>query len=59
MNKQVTFYINDYIFEKFKQKFPNVTSVFLRRCIIKALNDSSWFQEVFFTTSDKFIDKEI
>lgn len=58
MNKQVTFYMSDNIFNKFKQKFPNVTSVFLRRCIIKALNDTAWFQDVFFTTSDKYIDKE-
>lgn len=54
MQKQVTFYMAENVFQLFKQKYPNVTSVFLRRCIIKALESSEFFQDVFFNTKDVY-----
>lgn len=57
MRKQVTFYMDDKDYTLFQKKYPQVASQFLRRCIIQALKDVSFFQKVFFETPD-FLDTE-
>lgn len=47
--KQVTFYMDLDTFNRFKEKYPNVTTFFLTRCIVKALNDVSFFEKIFFS----------
>lgn len=59
MRKQVTFYMDHKDYALFQKKFPQVASQFLRRCIIQALKDTSFFQKVFFETSDSLEDSEI
>lgn len=51
--KQVTFYQDKSDIELFNKKYPNIASVFFRRCVIRALMDTNFFQDVFFNTPDK------
>lgn len=56
--KQVTFYMDEALFEQFKKKYPNIVSVFFRRVVNRALLDSKFFQDIFFDTPDNItVDK--
>lgn len=56
MRKQVTFYMDDKDYSLFQKKYPQVASQFLRRCVIRSIKDSNFFQQVFFETSDSLDD---
>lgn len=53
MRKQVTFYMDSKDYELFQTRYPNISSVFFRRCVYSALQSPEWFQKVFFETSEK------
>lgn len=51
--KQVTFYIDESVYKRFAEKYPNIASVFFRRVVIRSLMSVDFFQDVFFNTPDK------
>lgn len=53
--KQVTFYMDLEDFEKFCSLYPEITPVFLRRCVYRAIENPKWFEEVFWNTSEKVL----
>ena len=48
MKKQVTFWIDENIRKKFSSKYNTSMSKFFRNCIILALQDNKFFQDVYF-----------
>lgn len=48
MKKQVTFWIDENIRKKFSGKYDSSMSKFFRNCIILALQDNKFFQDVYF-----------
>lgn len=54
--RQVTFYMDSELYEKFQKKYPNIASVFFRRCVIASLLSTEFFQKVFFETPDTISD---
>ena len=57
--KQVTFYMDEDIFEQFKKRYPNIISVFFRRVVNRCLIDPKYFQDIFFETPDNIsLDKQ-
>lgn len=53
MKKQVTFYMDSKDYELFCSRYPNVASIFFRRCVYASLADKNLFQKIFFETSEK------
>ena len=51
-SRQVTFYMDRIIYEKFSEKYRNISSNFFRRCVFRALENPDFFQDVFFNTKD-------
>lgn len=52
----ITFRIRKEAYEAFKQKYPNVTSRFLKNCIYKALDDYNFLTDIIFNvvTPEKY-----
>ena len=48
MKKQVTFWIDENIRKKFSATYNTSMSKFFRNCIILALQDNKFFQDVYF-----------
>lgn len=48
--KQISFYWSKSEYERFKVKYPNLTTLFLTRCMERAVNDSKFFDSVFFSS---------
>lgn len=44
----ITFRIKKETYEAFKQKYPNITSRFLKKCIYKALDDYNFLTDIIF-----------
>ena len=57
--KQVTFYMEQSIYERFQKKYPHITSVFFRRVVNRALLYSAFFQDVFFNTPDSLSESDL
>lgn len=45
---QVTFYCDDSVLSAFKARYPRLLSDFVRKCLIKSLDDKVFFDSVFF-----------
>lgn len=56
-NVEMTCWVSDELREKFKKKFPNCFSRFVRNCMIKAVSDKKFFDEIFFGNNDN--DKDV
>lgn len=50
--RQVTFYVDSDIFDRFRKLYPNIASVFFRRVVLRCIRDKDFFQDVFFNTPD-------
>ena len=48
--KQISFYWSKSKYESFRVKYPNLTTLFLTRCMERAVNDSKFFDSVFFSS---------
>lgn len=48
--KQISFYWSKSKYESFKVRYPNLTTLFLTRCMERAINDSKFFDSVFFSS---------
>lgn len=48
--KQISFYWSKSKYESFKVKYPNLTTLFLTRCMERAVNDPKFFDSVFFSS---------
>lgn len=48
MKKQVTFWIDENIRKEFSSRYNTSMSKFFRNCIIMALQDNKFFQDVYF-----------
>lgn len=44
----ITFRIRKEAYEAFKNKYPNITSKFLKNCIYKALDDYNFLTDIIF-----------
>lgn len=56
-NKQISFQINSEISELYQKKYPYTLSIFLRKCVEKALNSKDFFDTVYF--DDNFLNLEV
>lgn len=50
--KQVNFYYSRKEYKKFSDKYPNLTSMFLSRCLDLAINNKGFVESVLFNTFD-------
>lgn len=48
--KQISFYWSKSKYESFKSRYPNLTTLFLTRCMERAVSDSKFFDSVFFSS---------
>lgn len=48
--KQISFYWSKSKYERFKDRYPNLTSLFLTRCMERAINEPKFFDFVFFSS---------
>lgn len=54
--KQISFYWSKEKYNSFKVRYPNLTTLFLTRCMERAINDSKFFDSVFFSSnSDELV----
>lgn len=51
--KQVNFYYSRREYKKFAEKYPNLTTMFLSRCLDKAVNTQGFVESVLFDTFAK------
>lgn len=51
-SRQFTITLEKDDFERFQRLYPSLAGAFLRRCVVRALQDSSFFADIFFTTTD-------
>lgn len=51
-SRQFTITLEKDDFERFQRLYPSLAGAFLRRCVVRALQDSSFFADVFFSTAD-------
>lgn len=53
-NRQVTFYMDPRVYDLFKKKYPNISALFFRKCVVEALRNPEFFQHVFFEVNEDF-----
>lgn len=46
--KQVSFYWSKSQYKRFQEKYPNLTTLFLTRCLQRAVNESNFVESVIF-----------
>ena len=46
--KQVSFYWSKTQYKRFQEKYPNLTTLFLTRCLQRAVNESNFVESVIF-----------
>lgn len=51
-SRQFTITLEKDDFERFQRLYPSLAGAFLRRCVVRALQDSSFFADIFFSTAD-------
>lgn len=56
MRKQISFYVDERDFKVFATRYPNLASTFFRRCLVKACQDTEFFQHTFFEVKDSCFD---
>lgn len=54
----IQFRMNKTAYEHFRQKYPNTTSRFLKRCIYKALDDPEFIRDIIFNVKLPETEKE-
>lgn len=47
-NKQISFQINSEVSDLYQKKYPYTLSIFLRKCVEKALKSKDFFDTVYF-----------
>lgn len=56
--KMTAFYLYKEPLERFQRMYPRLATIFVNRCLLRALQSKDFFDDVFFNTEDPYLHSE-